>query len=401
MFRVDFRRFCRWADWTLITAIVWLHVVIFLCPDDLLWTSLWWMIAARDAQALACASLFVAWAVLGPGARWLRAAVLPGLAAVWMLPWQEWNWRLPGLGSWFVLSQLCVSGLTLLGMRLSGLKAVAQWQPGGRERFQISLLSLMALTTAIALALGLFQGARQVMRIWEIEIVDPPRPMEIGESLYLTMHSRQILIGATTALSAIGGIWSVMRPGRVGPRLGILLVAIIALSVFLTCLSGISSEFGWDVLSFFMAHFGILAISSISVLPLRLSGYRLARSDGSFSTSDSAWKSTAQRDWAVETVVFVNAAALAWFLAPVTQNVLEACRERVRDPLTYLAGSIDSDETLGGVVSIFSNAGGGVSSRGASAAPAWQNDPFAEPASIPGGNVMEVTSSDEQVQDRP
>ena len=80
------------------------------------------------------------------------------------------------------------------------------------------------------------------------------------------------------ASAALGGVWVVLRPGTIWLRLAGLVVSLGVLGVYLPHLSGVATEeFTASAVNLSIALAAIAMHTGISVLPLRLLGYRLHR----------------------------------------------------------------------------------------------------------------------------
>jgi hypothetical protein len=241
-------------------------------------------------------------------------------------------------------------------MRFIGMRIAKPAAEAGPKPFQMSLLGLIVLITAIAGFLGLLQGVRHLLGDWDVEISDLGRPLRGGTQIQLALQARAIVMGSTAALSGIGGIWIVLGPGVIWPRLAAALVLISALCVYLTYLTGFRTALTAEAATLGVAHFAIMVISALTILPLRLIGYRLQRRTVN-STVESMRHKLPWRDWPLEANVFANVAAAAWFLAPALHWGLEWGRNRMREPLTLMSEGIDSLVVSQRSISIITGAG--------------------------------------------
>jgi hypothetical protein len=109
--------------------------------------------------------------------------------------------------------------------------------------------------------------------VFEFLSSDNPAP-----STPIPQQTRQLVMVASVAIAALGGIWVMLRPGGMWLRLAAL-AALIGAGAFYLAHLGAGAE-GYLVpttLSLAVAFAAVAGLCAVSVLPVRLMGYRLQR----------------------------------------------------------------------------------------------------------------------------
>jgi hypothetical protein len=325
---MDYRRWCWWAEWTLVAAVVGLHATIFWWPENPARPN-FVVTAAHDAQLLSAIVLIVGWGVLGPGRLRVRLAAAPILVGLWFLPWNSAMQPRQASDS-FVASVFLFSVLLIGGVRVLGARIVKRSAAAGPERgAQFSLLGLLIATTAIAGGIGVLEALRptlgslsrdQLVDMSNFALLTPPSPR-------VAQQTRQLVMSASVALAALGGFWAILRPGASWLRLAALVGLILAIGIYLTHLSGAGdAAFAASAGSLACGLAMVAGLSGLSVLPIRLMGFRLQRSTP-FTLQTSASQPIRMR-WIERTAaVFLLAAAVA--AIPLTRELLR--RNSFRD----------------------------------------------------------------------
>jgi hypothetical protein len=245
-----------------------------------------WVIRAiplgMDFQELLPATqvvLLAAWAVLGPGPLWVRLPATPVLLFIWAAGWSSGGWERASLRTIdeLLLATGAVALVMAIVIRCYGLKISGDRDAARTARLlpQFSIRGLIVLTTLVAIVLGALEWLRPTLGTQSDFESYTDR---IGSTWHhwLTAPSslRRAIMAAALAGASLAGMWCVLRPGLVWPRM-ILSVGLAAvLGVYLVHVAG--SDRGPAVgLSISLAMYTMLAAAS--ALPLRLAGVRLAR----------------------------------------------------------------------------------------------------------------------------
>jgi len=318
---MDYRRWCWWAEWGLVAAVVGLHAAIFLWPENPARPN-FVVTAAHDAQLLSAIVIIIGWGVLGPGHLWIRLAAAPILIGLWFLPWnsamQPREANDSFVGTVFLCSVVLIGGLRAVGQRVVNRSAAA----GPERGAQFSLLGLLLATTAIAGGIGVLEALRPTLgslsRSQFVDMSDllqlTPPSARVGE------QTRQLVMSASVALAAIGGLWVTLRPGGSWLRLAALVGLVPAIGVYLTHLSGTGdATFAASAGSLACGLAMVAGLTSLSVLPLRLMDFRLQRSTP-IAVEAVASQPTRTRWIERMAAVFLVAAAVA--AVPLTRELL-------------------------------------------------------------------------------
>lgn len=277
---MNYRRWSRVFEWAVAAIVVGVYAALFLMPigempapiEDF-----------HDSVAMCLVVLAVAWAVVGPGAWWLRISGPAALVAgAWIFPRRDIvpERDLPA----FVAGLAGASAIALLALRLRGIRAVRLSPELVMEpRPQFSILSLLLVTTLIAAAVGGLEYLRPTIAVEQTSIdswiVDDTLLGPKWEDPWISADTVRVLVLSTfLAGVALGAIGVVLRPGTAWLRLAILALAIPALSAYLIHLVGMSGEMMLQRTSELALGFsGVAILTMLTVLPLRLFGYRLMR----------------------------------------------------------------------------------------------------------------------------
>jgi hypothetical protein len=339
---MDYRRWCWWTELGLVTAVVGLHLGVFLWAENPARPN-FLVTAAHDAQLLSAIVLIIGWGVLGPGKLWIRLAAAPILIWLWFLPWNSAMQPREANES-FVASVFFCSAVLIGGLRAVGQRIVKRSVATGPERgAQFSLLGLLLATTAIAGGIGALEALRptlggssgsQLIDLRDLTLLSP----STGR---VAQQTRQLVMSASVALAAIGGMWATLRPGASWLRLAALTGLVPAIGVYLAHLSG--GGYGALVASAGSLTCGlamVAGLTSLSVLPLRLMGFRLQRS-ASFSVETTVTQPTRRR-W-IERMAAVLLLAVAVAAVPL---VRELFRRSTRDDFRNPNGGVLAWEAL-------------------------------------------------------
>ena len=281
---MNYRRLSQGAEWGVLVAVLALHAVI-LAPFSSHAEVAWLQIAA-DAQPLAVVVMVLAWGAFGPGRWWLRLAAVPlmllGWVAYFSLSEQRYGYLSAGGGlvSFPVSLALAAAAIVVL-VRLGGLRglAVAPGRPEPRPQF--SIRGLLATTTLVAIVIGCLEMLRPAMLVVPAETSYDQMVVWLLENQAADrMQStvRQWVLSIAVAAGAVAALATVLRPGPVFLRLAVLVAAIPALASYLTHIAGTSAEeFSRQAFELTAALAAPAALVAISLLPLRLMGYRLMR----------------------------------------------------------------------------------------------------------------------------
>ena len=277
---MDLARWSRRAEWALAASVVVLHLGIFLLPErsgrpELLVT------AAHDAQLYSAIVLILAWAVLGPGWLWLRIGALPLLVGLWYLPWNTRMFPRETAASFPAAIGIAAAVLVVM-LRCFGQRVK---KSTGRERgAQFSLLALLAMTTLIAAAVGLLEWLRPMLSLESMvedrgEITWLWETQRVEEGGWMSRQNlRQPVMSAAVAISAVGAVWVVLRPGAVWLRLAAMAIGLAVFGTYQAHLLGVASEqFTEQAINLSLGLASVAALTAITVLPLRMMDFRLQR----------------------------------------------------------------------------------------------------------------------------
>jgi hypothetical protein len=141
----------------------------------------------------------------------------------------------------------------------------------GPERgAQFSLLGLLIATTLIAAAVGGLEALRPTIGGDRAAVL-------LGEISRPARQVRELVLGVSVALAAIGGLWVVARPGAIWFRLAAVLATIPVLAGYLTHLAGVTDERTTAAINLALSLAWVAGLTGFTILPLRLLDYRLMR----------------------------------------------------------------------------------------------------------------------------
>lgn len=319
---MDYARWVRRLEWAVAAAVVGLHLVIFLWPENVSRPNLL-LTSVHDAQHLSGIVLVVAWSILGPGRLWIRLAALPALIVLWFL---KWNTRMVprDVRDEFLHYMLLTAAIVAVAIRLCGLRIARLPTARAAERgSQFSLLALLVSTTLIASLVGVLEWLRpalvadqgaslfaNVIDNWQFRRIatTPEPPLN-------PLLARHLVMASAVVATALGGLWIVLRPGAIWLRLAAMAAAITTLGVYLTHLEGTGGdEFVPSAINLGIGLGQIAGMVGITALPLRLMGYRLQRQPRSVAVTTSP-VTERQR-------VIGRAAALTGFLLLIAGSIL-------------------------------------------------------------------------------
>ncbi|HZN32468.1 MAG TPA: hypothetical protein VFB80_01570 [Pirellulaceae bacterium] len=315
---MDYRRASRIAEWTLAAAVVLLHLAIFLWPEAG-GQPQFLIQAAHDAQLLSGIVLIVGWCILGPGSPWLRGGALPVLAILWFLPWNERIMPRETTAAFqFTLAITAAAVIVLL--RLLGFRMQRVDPAAGPERSaQFSLFGLLIATTLIAAAIGGLEALRPAMT----QDRSPDFLFVLGELPRRPQQVREIVLAAAVALSAIGGLWVVARPGAAWFRLGGIALALPVAAVYLAYMTGEADQRTSVAVNLGLGLALVAGLTGLSVLPLRMLDFRLKRPAAAGARSVAAAPKLGQlasRGAAIAVVVAL--VGLLPFSKPLTRSLM-------------------------------------------------------------------------------
>ncbi len=266
---MDYRRYSRWAEWGVAAAVAALHVVVFLWPGPNTLRVFPLHEILRDAQWISGMSLVLAWAALGPGRPLVRAVCLPIALGMLLLVWSKGSGP-QGLGNFFPIALIGTSLFLLLGLIALGLQVRNAMDIRDQRPSQYSLRGLMLATTTIAAAFGTLEALRPILT--------PPSIMA-GSADRVAIEVREMVLGSSVAVVAIGSLWVVLQSGALWLRTLVVGLLVLSASVYLAHLTeGLGSGLPVFALHFIVAFSAIALLSGITALPLRLMGYRLQTS---------------------------------------------------------------------------------------------------------------------------
>jgi hypothetical protein len=275
---MNYGRLTRGAEWAVLAAVLMLHAVIlapFSSQADVPWLQI-----AADAQPLAAVVLVLAWAAFGPSRWWLRAAAAPlmliGWAAYFSVSVQQYGYLSAGGGPVsFPFSVALAAAVLVVAVRLCGLRGLPISMGSPEPRPQFSIRTLLVMTTLVAVAIGCLEMLRPAELATPADMdFDEFAALVLGQSR-LQATIRQYVLAVTVAGCALASLATVLRPGPTVLRLAILGIALPALGFYLTHVAGSSNEFSQRAIELTAALAAPAALVAISVLPLRLMGYRL------------------------------------------------------------------------------------------------------------------------------
>jgi hypothetical protein len=287
---VDQHRLSRRLDWAVWAGVAMLHVIgVATWFRD---SSAWLALALRDSVPIVWLVLIPAWAVLGTGRAWLRWPAAIGLLLVWVAVYSGEFFKL-----WFpfpppILFTIVIVVLaSSLVMRLCGLRLRGASPDDLLLTPQFSIRSILIATALVAVTIAALkwlgprleydpQGDRYgIARELAIrgENLLTGRTVEVLRGVF-PRNNRELFLAVSVASVALGGLWSVLRPGPVWLRLTTLSLAIPILAAYMSAVGRMDSadRFG-QTGELAMALASYAALAAVTALPLRLFDYRLMR----------------------------------------------------------------------------------------------------------------------------
>jgi hypothetical protein len=280
---MNYHRLSQGAEWAVLAAVIGLHALVQVQSQEQ--PAAAWVQIAGDAQALVAIILFVAWVMLGPGPLWVRTmvATLPGFGLIFLV-WHVFIFNfLPLQGTVALIAPVVFAAVRSFGPRVSHFPL---GHPDPRPQF--SIRGLLVTTTLVAATIGGLEmlGPRFLavssppysdLQEW---LLEPGSRHGVWQFAARRIPSastvRQIVLTLAIVGSALGGLATVLRPGLVWLRLAILAITLPTLAAYLTHLAESSSEaFVQNTANLAVSFAAVAALTAISVLPLRLMGYRL------------------------------------------------------------------------------------------------------------------------------
>jgi hypothetical protein len=274
---MNYRRLSQGTEWAVLAAVLVLHCLIFAPLRSS--SDAFWLHVAAEAQPLAAIVLVSAWGVLGPGWRWCR-----GIAICLLLLLVIGTPSNDGLGPFvpapvpvtLPFAVVIAAFLVVGSMRLSGQRAT-RIRTGRQEGPpQFSIRSLLVTTTLIGAAIACLEMLRPTFLVISPEMGNDGFARWLRENQATTV--RQCVLSAAVAACSVAALAVVLRPGIAWLRLAILALAIPTICVYLTHLVGETTDsFALRAVELTAALAGPAVLVAITVLPLRLMGYRLMR----------------------------------------------------------------------------------------------------------------------------
>jgi len=295
---LPYRRLAVAAEWLLLALVMLLHAGAWIWSSRLVDLGPAGALLA-DSVPLASLLVLAAWCALGPGFLWLRGAFAAGLllvAGVAVASPERFTWShadaLLGLAPLATL-------LAAAAPRATGLRAtlrVPGEQPDRGATFTVR--GLLVITTAIALAIGMLEAARPwlraadnstvAMELWLTSGARPqPRltlrapaaaPFKAINAWLVEAHRkgqfRLALVACLLTVAALIAYTTLLRRGAVWLGLTGLAAIVPAAGWYIGHLTDTSPETSFT-LTLWIAT--IITIVVVSLVPLRLMGYRLVR----------------------------------------------------------------------------------------------------------------------------
>ena len=237
----------------------------------------------EDLQQLLPAAqliLLMAWAVLGPGPLWVRLPAAPVLLLLWAVGWTSSTKVAVETTATLLLSAGVAAAAFALGIRCCGIRLATDASPVAETRRhpQFSIKMLIVLTTLVAVALGILESLRPMLR------TDPELSTYLERLLVARLEAgslagtlppialRQYVLGVAIAFAALSSLWCVLRPGAMWLRIMVTAVFVPLSGIYLANLSGDGHDASINLA---IGLTTLAAVVGTSVWPLRLMGVRL------------------------------------------------------------------------------------------------------------------------------
>jgi hypothetical protein len=270
---MNYRRWAAGLEWSLAALVVCLHLAAIGLAPGLRQDGLAGMLIC--AVPFCQLVLLLAWWVLGPGPAtwriWSAPVLLIGGSVAWAWMWQERGSGINQMDSWLLLTTGIVFCCLVVGARTYGL--TIRWLPNDRGgAIQYSVRGLLALTTVVAIAIGVLERLRPVLEAGASEaaytayvgLPSAPSPQT---------GTRLLVLAVSIAGISWAVLWSILRPGSPWIRLLTTAAMAAALGVYLSHLSSPIFEPPLGIASQLLV---LILIVGGTVLPARLMGFRLA-----------------------------------------------------------------------------------------------------------------------------
>jgi hypothetical protein len=279
---MNLSRWSRIAEWAVLAAVAGLHALLMLLPEPVDQFPGFLAMAGRQTLALGQPAVLLAWAVLGPGRWWWRWPA----AAVSLVGVALWWGELPNPSRWengdALFAAFVIAAFALLCLLRSFGLSVRGTAEQHEPRAQFSIRTLLIATTLIAGVIGVLEYLRPALAETQMQEVltfgFPGGIISLPNETFTATALRASVLGAASAALAVGAIFVVLRPGLVWLRAIVLLTALPALAGYLIHLIGVSdSSLSQRIAELTCAFAALAAMTAVTVLPLRLFGYRLSR----------------------------------------------------------------------------------------------------------------------------
>jgi hypothetical protein len=245
------------------------------------------------AEALPFASLALLslWIPLGPGPLWMRAAASPLLA--WLI-YQAANSH--GPTDWTIADKLLASvgaGLAVVAvmLRLCGVRALPTSPRLDAKATQFSVRGLLIVTTLVALCFGGLEAARPWLVLTDARPIvndaglgamlngtSTKEYLDINWAAYSywleDVRPRHALMTVVLVGASLLAAWAVLRPGVIWLRSLGVAISLTSAGLYLGQLTRFDTE-STLTMTVWIATIGLIV--GLSVVPLRLMGYRVVR----------------------------------------------------------------------------------------------------------------------------
>ena len=278
------------AEILLLTIVVTLHVAGWFALDYLKQLGTPGSLLA-EAFPFASLSLLALWIPLGPGPLFLRGAASPLLA--WIID-QAANSH--GPTDWTLADKLLASVagclfLVAIILRICGVRVIPKPPRLDDKAPQFSVRGLLIVTTLVALCVGGLEAARPWFEPVENRPIISDAELDAILAGKLTKdhfnlnwpeylgwinlgRPRQALMAVVLIANSLLAGWSAMRPGIPWLRFAGVAACVCAMGLYLGQFTGFDRESTLTI-TVWIATIGLIV--GLSVVPLRLMGYRVVR----------------------------------------------------------------------------------------------------------------------------
>lgn len=308
---MNYRRWSRICEGAVAACVGLLHVGLFLLapldaatpPEERIAIDRWRepISLARGVNPLAdllcdtlplCQlALLVCWATLGPGRARVRLPLMGIFAGLWSLMWlRSLDFGVPYTATAFNTPEafaLRVGLFALVGvvaLRLGGLRVVDVPLANEAGQSQFTLRSLLLTTAAVGVTFGGLEWLRPTLSthdsfyatsLWA-DVVEGSLAVPSWPS---PRDTRQLVMAAAAAATALAAVWAVARPGGVAFRLALVAVGVPAVGAYLSQAGGAADDqFRIVAINLSTGLAALAVLVAVTMLPLRLTRFRLARS---------------------------------------------------------------------------------------------------------------------------